>query len=939
MSRLLPNAHPGRKPPRVYCLAAVALLMALWPAPARGDEYDFSQATPAGLDRDWSFTSMGWSLSSGALRDTGSSRSYAVLLKELCGDNIWAEAEVMVQGRRGDGWKVAGISLYQDVRNFWHLALVESPGDTGRRFFELKLMRDGQWGALGTESSRPAARYGDPDAGWNLGRRYRLRIEKRWNSVRGRVWDDRGILVIDIEFKEVRDDLVGLYPALDNGGFDASFLKIAYSKALPEPSVGNLTQKGKGDSFYTVVSDSGIDWFSAPDGGRLLSIGCEWVKYREIWCQALGYSAYLRNSEMLFGSESAWAVDVTGKLNSWGFNTVGQSDRNEEISNQGLAFAPILRLGQGFSDIAAIVPKTFWTGFPDVFDSRFERYCRMAAELNCRPWRQDPDLLGYYLDNELEWFGKDGKPWSLFTNAMKLGPKSPAKKAAVEMLKTRHRSITVFNKVWGTEFSSWQEVAEFHSILEPKSPKALDDAHAFVSLCAQKYFETTTAAVRRADPNHLILGSRFAWLAPEPAWSESGRYCDVVSFNCYPRVEILSGEIPGLKDTIRNRHRLCRKPLLISEWGFPALDAGLPSTHGAGMRVDDQVQRAYCAARFQEEALSLPFVVGTSWFMWADEPALGVTDSFPENSNYGLVDVRHRPYLRVASALRSINLAAGEIHKGRGGSRRSNMLQADIFSKYGFWGQSGKPEVRMSQGRLEAGNGNVRLVLTPGKSVGADSILWNGISMGSYYPLIFQRRGKDGWLAPNRITGFCIEDFPNNGRALDFTAEYFPGDTGWASFSLRYRIIVPPQGSWFLVEVLEITSLDPKPWTLVGYYHYIPSMILDGPSGDMPFLSEVPNYWLRHGGWFEAKTGLHFGALSLEDDGWVFQPYIDSLGRQHPDIFKSIDRKMEQGKTCRLEGRPIVIYMGREGRSDNPWTKAAFQAWEWLKESKRQESP
>lgn len=885
-------------------------------------------------EESWAFTSMTWQPEPEGLSDNGAARSHAVLLNTMDASHAWAEAELTVTGRTGGGWKVAGVSLYQDIRNYWHLALVEAPDELGGgHSVELRQMRDGVWGAEAADPKVSRIRSDGLGFFWREYQKYRLRLECNGRTIKGRVWDGQKRKVAEISYHIRGGRGAGYYPAVVNQSLTTVFHSLGFSAA-------GVQLEAENHLFFRVVEDSGRHWIKDTESRKLLSLGCEWVKYREIWCQSLGYSPYHRNSEKLFGTEAAWAADVAGKLRAWGFNTVGQSDRSEEMARQGLAYAPILRMGQGFSGIAAIVPRTFWTGFPDVFDPWFERYCRMVAENQCRPWRDDPRLLGYYIDNELEWFGKDGKPWSLFTSAMMLGPESAAKKAAVAYLRKRYPAISDFARAWQCSASSWAELESPWRLPEPRTPGAICDADGFVRLCAERYFSITAAAIRRADPNHLILGSRFAWVAPEPAWREAGRNCDIVSFNCYPRIEILSGEIPGLRDTIANRHSVCGRPLLISEWGFPALDAGLPSTKGAGMRVDDQEQRAYCAAKLQEEFLSQPWVVGTSWFMWADEPALGVTDSFPENSNYGLVDVGHRSYPHVTTAIGSVNRMAFEIHRGAVRPWRSGMLRAALFSRFGTRRQGEKPDVRMRQGRLEVDNGEVRLVLRPGKSMGVDSILWHGIPMGSYHPLVFQRRGGDGWLAPDRITGFSIDDSPGNGRALVFAAEYLPRDTVWAAFSVKFRLILPPQGSWFLAEVVEISSLDPRPWTLEGYYHYIPSEILEGPEGDRPYVPSVPNYWLAHGGWFDEKAGLHYGAQALEDAGWHFNPYIDSLGGQHPDIFKPVKRLMRQGEVYGNNDGPIVIYMGREGRSDHPWTKAAFQAWEWLRANKDgQQSP
>ena len=63
-----------------------------------------------------------------------------------------------------------------------------------------------------------------------------------------------------------------------------------------------------------------------------------------------------------------------------------------------------------------------------------------------------------------------------------------------------------------------------------------------------------------------------------------------------------------------------RKPMIITEWSFPALDSGLPCKHGAGMRVDTQDQKAACYRIFANAMADLPFLVGYHWFMWADEP-------------------------------------------------------------------------------------------------------------------------------------------------------------------------------------------------------------------------------------------------------------------------------------------------------------------------------
>jgi len=107
--------------------------------------------------------------------------------------------------------------------------------------------------------------------------------------------------------------------------------------------------------------------------------------------------------------------------------------------------------------------------------------------------------------------------------------------------------------------------------------------------------------------------------------------------------------------------RVC-EPMIITEWSFPALDSGLPCKHGAGMRVDTQEQRAACYRIFANSMAGLPFMIGYHYFMWADEPAQGISRAFPEDSNYGLVNEKDAPYEVFTRTVADVNRQAPERH-------------------------------------------------------------------------------------------------------------------------------------------------------------------------------------------------------------------------------------------------------------------------------------
>ncbi len=139
----------------------------------------------------------------------------------------------------------------------------------------------------------------------------------------------------------------------------------------------------------------------------------------------------------------------------------------------------------------------------------------------------------------------------------------------------------------------------------------------------------------------------------------------MVSFNCYRKVNLETGEMaddfPG---DLCTWHARAHRPLMITEWSFPALDAGLPCRHGAGQRVPTQTDRAFAFTAFQKLLFITPFLVGSDFFMWTDDPAPGVSAVFPEDSNYGLVNEKDEPFPLLTTAASALHPLAYDIHSG-----------------------------------------------------------------------------------------------------------------------------------------------------------------------------------------------------------------------------------------------------------------------------------
>lgn len=548
-------------------------------------------------------------------------------------------------------------------------------------------------------------------------------------------------------------------------------------------------------------------------------------------------------------------------MGDWNFTVLG-SGASPSLRHHTLAHTVDLSLGQGFAKTSALVPPMNWTGVPDVFDPRWERWCDLKARELCSVEASDPWLVGYFIDNELDWWGKAPRG-SLRDWALARPPEDPARIAA-----------------------------------------EATDGPGFEALVAEKYFSTAVAAIRRFDPNHLILGNRIAGRAPEAVWAAAGRWSDVVSVNVYERLDPETGDTSLVRATLEADEARAQRPLWISEWSYPGLDAvdsqglRIPSLHGAGMRVDDQDLRATASVLFQAQAARLPFVVGTSYFMWADEPSRGISSTFPEDSNYGLVDEADHPYPALTAGFTDVNARAIALHQAPDQPPRP-------------------PVTRLSGTTLPWS-------ITPeGFSVGGqdlvlrhrqtspdvwDSVTWQGVLVGTYRPMVHRNQGKDTWETPDEVR------FGNPTAGAD----------GW-----MVRVTVDRKGLWtgavdlkfipglegFLVRWVSLTNLGPAAWNLVRLYQSLP------PSpGAVPAGPRVPNYWLQADRWEVPGASGAWGAVAGPGSAWSIFFWRDPSGNPHPDVSLPMGIPLAPGQTWTGPSPWVAVVAGPAGV---PWTTSA----------------
>lgn len=557
--------------------------------------------------------------------------------------NIVFSAEFTPEGVDGSDYKTAAVALYEAPRRFWHLAFLETP--QGHRTFELNELLDGTWCAQ-TSSMLEVDEQKGP---WQAGVRYRMTIKMDGKGVEGVVTTVDGRPVFRRRYRFTDRSVACGYPVLKGYAFRGTYSKVDVTEqgGWMRPTVEAGVDEPSAGPFWRLDRDGEGRWnFVSPEGKADFLAGCSTVSWQGDYNFKLGYCPYGRTVRKKYGTPEKWARECERRLKDWGFSYATASP--EFYNNTDFSYSRIIALGQ---DMAmgdgefCILPCDGGpcTAFPNVFSPKWEAYCRYRAWKDCRPSRNDRRLVGWFIDNELSWWGDARKfrtpPARGLYDAAIRRPAGHSARAAAEAL------------------------AKSRGFDDPDKADATTRL-AFVRLCAERYFSIAAKAIREADPNHLILGCRFAGInSSDPVvWEECGRYCDALSVNLYPVADLTreaiyngsSPKAPLAEELLGKVHERCGKPLMITEWSFSALDSGIPCLHGAGQRFFTQKERAKAVELFAKTMYGLPYMAGYLFFKWSDQPYYGRKSEKSENTNYGLVNADDEPYPEVTAVLKEI---------------------------------------------------------------------------------------------------------------------------------------------------------------------------------------------------------------------------------------------------------------------------------------------
>ena len=328
-----------------------------------------------------------------------------------------------------------------------------------------------------------------------------------------------------------------------------------------------------------------------------------------------------------FGSESNWVAATTSLLHENGFNGLGawsDTDRFGNASHQ-LVYTRIWNFMSSYgSKRGGTYQQSGHIGYPKdcifVFDPEFEKFCDGYAKQLAKS-KDDPWLLGHFSDNEMP-FKRDA-----IVNYLQLPDKDPGHQAALAWLQARHGATATLKDI--TE----------------------QDRQDFLALVTDRYYGIVSKAIKKYDPNHLFLGSRFhgGELNYPEVFKAAGKYVDVMAVNYY-RTWTPAQEKLAMWSQASGR------PILITEWYVKGVDSGLPNNSGAGWIVKTQKDRGLFYQNFTLSLLESKVCVGWHWFKYIDnDPLEPGTEPSNRDSNKGIVTARYEPYPALLDEMKPLN--------------------------------------------------------------------------------------------------------------------------------------------------------------------------------------------------------------------------------------------------------------------------------------------
>ena len=372
--------------------------------------------------------------------------------------------------------------------------------------------------------------------------------------------------------------------------------------------------------FHAQKAADGRWWMVDPDGNGFINRGVNTVT-------PSGSETSKTAFQTKFGGIEQWSEQTATLLRGAGFNSTAcwSDDADLMKAPNRLPYAPRLNLMGSYKSSRPIRSKVKGrkTTYPAdailTFDPDFVTYCDEQAK-QLAQGKNDPYLLGYFSDNELPLYK------SAIDDYLSLEPTDPGYKAATAWLHQKHGAK-----------ATTKDITD-------------GDRDEFLAYVADTYFSIVSKAIKKYDPNHMYLGTRFhSNVMDQPKlMAAAGQYLDVVSINYY-------GNWEPKQERLDAWAKNSGKPFLVSEFYTKGEDTGMKNAAGAGWTVRTQHDRGLFYEQFVIGLLENRNCVGWHWFNYMDNAPANPGDPNDASSNKGIVAPNYKPYQPLLDVMKETN--------------------------------------------------------------------------------------------------------------------------------------------------------------------------------------------------------------------------------------------------------------------------------------------
>ncbi len=374
---------------------------------------------------------------------------------------------------------------------------------------------------------------------------------------------------------------------------------------------GTRSIRGQATGWFHLEQVQGRWFFITPDGHAYVPIGVN-----HLGTYFTGAERNLRPTEHDFikerhgGDVKRAAVHVEKMIRDWGFNYAGYD--SPVHFRQSLPFSTGFRQTQT-SGVRSGTPPQYTDVFAPEFATDLDR--RVADFV--RPFRENRYLLGYYLVDLPLWGDhaylaaeekSQGESWLSFFRKLPAG--SPGQLAYAKATRD--------------------------------APDLMAAELAFTAEIADQSYRLTAEAFRRHDPNHLVLGERFAGVRLfMPVVEKSAKYFPVVATQ-------LDGEFNVT--SYRELHRRTGRPIISVDHvaNFPT-----PATLTVmGRPLKNEEAAAAHYSRYLRAAFAEPYLVGYNHCQLVSRIR---REGEPPSWKQGIIDPAGEPYPSLLQAITTTN--------------------------------------------------------------------------------------------------------------------------------------------------------------------------------------------------------------------------------------------------------------------------------------------